>query len=145
MATHQKKHIKNNNSNKELVFKSDEYSEEYAEIISARGDARFDIKFVTSGISGIARAKGSIIKGPKKQRLAKGDIVLIQSDGSTNDEKYYIIHKYSPEDVKRLRKSGELAQIKTQSNIGATVAFEGDTIARAQEEVVIDDDFIANL
>ena len=94
-----------------------------------------------------AKLRGTLVKGPKKKLVKTGDYVLIQEDNSTTaDDKYYIIHVYSPDDIKRLRKAGELAQIKeADATEKVTVAFEGDIIVKEKEEVEIDDDFISNL
>ena len=85
MATHQKKHIKNTGENKKLVMKNDD--EEYAEVLNAKGDARFEVKIISNGYTVIAKIRGALIKGPSKQRIEKGSIVLLQSDKATYDEK----------------------------------------------------------
>jgi len=113
MATHQKKHQKNvkyKNKNNELIIKSDD-TEEYAKVTGSKGDFRFEVEVLPEGKLLIAKIKGALIKGPGKQRIEKGNLVLIQKDSTfTYDDKYYIIHKYNENDEEKLKKSGELNQ-----------------------------------
>ena len=64
----------------------------------------FEVKLIHNNALTIAKARGSLIKGPRKQRLLKDDYVLLQKDLSTDYDKYFIIHKYSIDDVKKLKK-----------------------------------------
>jgi hypothetical protein len=142
--THQSKNKKFTGSY-ELQYRKE--GEEYATINGDKGCARFEVTLYTTSQVTIAKARGAIIHGPKKQRLSKGDMVLLQHDDcTTSSEKYYILHKYSPDDVKRLHKAGELIQIKeTKEENKVTVAFENDVVVKKQEVVELDEDFIANL
>lgn len=142
MATHIKKHIKRSKFSNELRFKKESEGEDYAEIISEKGDARFECKLLDGSIV-ISKAKGSISRGPKKEKLSKNDFVLLQKDECTSQKKFYLIHKYSPEDKKKLAKMGELTQIKESEDV--MVAFEDDIVDAKINEVVIDDDFIASI
>jgi hypothetical protein len=72
------------------------------------------------------------------------DFVLLQLDECTSVKKYYLIHKYSPEDKKSLKKMGELAQFVDKEEKQEDVVFETDIIDEI-DNVVIDDDFIANI
>ena len=145
MSTHQKKHTKNTGS-RELIYRSEKDGEYYAYVTKSNGDARFEVTNHSTNVQAIAKARGCLISGPKKKRIEKGQLVLIQEDSASSRDKYYIVHVYSPDDIKRLRKAGELAQIKEADDDGAvTVVFEGDCVAKAAEVVDIDDDFIANL
>jgi hypothetical protein len=143
MATHQKKHIKQSKFKKELRFRNEHDDEEYATIISEKGDARFECRLLDGSIA-IAKAKGSLSRGPKKERLLIDDFVLLQLDECTSVKKYYLIHKYSPEDKKSLKKMGELAQFVDKEEKQEDVVFETDIIDEI-DNVVIDDDFIANI
>jgi initiation factor 1A len=146
MSTHQKKHIKNQGT-RELVYRNVAMKEFYAIINSNKGDARFEVTVVENNQTVMAKARGAIIKGPNKKRLEKGDMVLIQQDESNSSgDKYFVLHKYTPDDVKQLRRSGELAQVReVEADETTTVAFENEVVAAKKEEIVIDDDFIANL
>ncbi len=146
MSTHQKKHIKNTGS-QELIYRSEKDGEHYAYVGNPKGSARFEVTIHSTNVQAIAKARGTLTKGPHKKRIEKGNLVLVQEDGSsTAEDKFYIIHVYSADDIKRLRKAGELAQIKeADAEDRVTVAFEGDVIVKKNEEIEIDDDFIANL
>lgn len=147
MATHTKKHIKRRGhiANNELILKSDKDSEFYGEIINPKGDTRFEVQLLDKRLV-VAKARGSIISGPKKQRLNKNDMVLLQFDpNTTTGDKYYIIHKYSQDDIKRLRKSGELATIKDDEDVNNNIVFEHDIIEDNEDVVQVNDDFIDNI
>jgi initiation factor 1A len=145
MATHQKKHIKNTGGSKELVFKSND-NEEYGEILNAKGDARFEVKLISNGFTVIAKIRGALIKGPNKQKVDKGSVVLLQKDMATYDEKYYIIHKYTKDNVKSLKKLGELATyILVEEDDNNNVVFEDDVENKTLDEIDIDDNFIAGI
>jgi hypothetical protein len=143
--THQYKHKKNTSSNKELQYR--QTGEEYAIINSDRGNSLFEVTLYATNQIVMAKARGSLIRGPRKQRLEKNNFVLlVQDDATSSGNKYYIIHKYSQDDVKRLRKAGELTQVKeSEETDKITVAFENDVITKKHEEIEIDDDFISNI
>jgi hypothetical protein len=142
--THKSKHNKNTSSI-ELQYRQE--SEEYAIINGDKGNARFEVTLYATNQVVMAKARGSLIHGPKKQRLEKGAMVLLQhDDNTTGSDKYFILLKYSADEVKRLRKAGELTQIKeADQEEKVTIAFENDFIIKKHEEIQIDDDFIANL
>jgi len=142
MATHQKKHIKNT-STKELVIKNND--EEYAEVLNAKGDARFEVKLISNSFTVIAKIRGALIKGPNKQRIEKGSIVLLQKDMATYDEKYYIIHKYTKDHIKSLKKSGELATYTLPEENTDNVVFDDDVENKQLEQLEFDDEFISNI
>jgi hypothetical protein len=147
MATHQKKHIKNTGSC-ELIYRCEKDGEHYAVVEAPTGDVRFKVTIHSTNVEAYAKACGSLIKGPKKKRIEKGNLVLLQKDGSnTGEDKYYIIHVYSQDDVKRLRKAGELAQIKEADDAEkVTVAFANEVICdKKYDQVEIDDDFISGI
>jgi hypothetical protein len=142
MATHQKKHVQKSKFNKELRFKQND--EEYGTIIGEKGDARFECKLLDGSIV-IAKAKGSLSRGPKKERLLMDDFVLLQLDSCTSTKKYYLVHKYSPEDKKKLNKMNKLTQF-TEEKVEEDVVFADDVVDEDKiNELVIDDDFIANI
>jgi hypothetical protein len=145
MATHQKKHVQKSRFKNELRFKKEKEGEDYATIIGEKGDARFECKML-DGSTVIAKAKGSISRGPKKERLILDDFVLLQLDGCTSAKKYYLVHKYSPEDKKSLKKMGELSQYVDKDEKQEDVVFETENVDEDKvDEIVIDDDFIANI
>ena len=142
MATHQKKHIKHTGNTKELLTKED--SEEYGEIISSKGDFRYEIKISSTNAVVIGKLRGSLIKGPSRTRIEKGDIVLCQVDKTNYNFKYYISHKYSKDHIKGLKKMGELV-VYVDNDINSNVIFDNDIELKEQEIAEINDDFIAGI
>jgi translation initiation factor IF-1 len=148
MATHQKKHIKNIHTNRELIISSKTDLETYGQVLSAKGDARFEVKLIHNNLLIIAKTRGSLIKGPQKKRIDKDDYVLIQQDSLATDGKYYIIHKYSKEDIKKLKRLGELNTINDISDSddeNKTKILIEDDIIENKSTIEINDDFIANI
>jgi len=152
MATHTKKHIKHV-YDRELIICNGQKDEYYAYVIEAKGNARFEVKILKSSLVIIAKASGRIIKGPNKQKIMKNDYVLLQKDLSSSEDKYYIIHKYTQDDIKKLKKSNELIILNNslnddnESTLERTVTnilFEGDDKEIIQT-VEIDDDYISNI
>lgn len=146
MATHQKKHVQNRGTiTKELIIRDESLGEKYAEVVRPSGDCRFVCRLLDSSTTN-AVLIGRLIKGPKKQRINIGDFVLIQAlECHTEKEKYYIIHKYTPEEKKKLTKNGELAQVKTSEDTGTVVVMESEVSNISVAETPIDDDFIDNI
>jgi initiation factor 1A len=146
MATHQKKHVQKRGTNtKELITRDESLGEKYAEVVRPTGDCRFDCQFIDGSTTNAVLA-GRLVKGPNKQRIASGDFVLLQAiDCHTEKEKYYIIHKYSPDEKKKLAKNGELTQVRTSEEAGTTVMMEGEVTTKAVAETEIDDDFIDSI
>lgn len=145
MATHRKNHEKNKGTN-ELVFKGE--NQQYADVIEPRGDARFFCQPL-QGSPVLAKLVGSLIKGPKKKYVAKGDFVLLQKDTNTTEkEAYYIVHKYSEEERKNLKKQGELKIInivKKEDKEKNTTIIIGDDDGVKEEEGEVDEVFLNDL
>lgn len=142
--THQKKHIKRKNN--DFILKIENENQEYAEVIRAKGSSRFEVRVIKNNEIINAKLRGSLSHGPGKQRIEKNNYVLIHLDKTTTDnDKYYIIHKYSSEDIKKLHKMGELAQIKINNEDEDDDFFETDIISKKLDEIVINEDFINNI
>ncbi len=143
--THQKKHNKRtgSNANSELVYANKDEGQEYAEIVGPKGNCRFEARIISTGVTVNAPLRGNLTHGKTKQFIAKDDIVLLVPNVGDG---YIIDLKYRPEEVKVLRKAGELTQIveSTQTS-GVTVAFGNEAVAARRENIEIDDDVIANL
>ena len=141
MATHQKKHIQIKGT-KELVIRDEKTGEEYAEVLNPLGDCRFECQLL-NGEKVIASLRGSLVKGPKKQFIKKEDFVLLQI---TEDKTYYIIHKYSPDDKKKLARQGELNTVSNTSEGGTKITMASDIGgAKIIHDDDIDDVFIDNI
>ena len=149
MATHVKRHIKKTHtgSNKALQYRDEGLEEEYATIGNPKGGAQFECTILSTNVSTIATARGCLCSGPKKKRINRGDLVLIQKDEcTTTKDKYYIIHVYSADDVKQLRKAGELAQINEDDEQKVAVVFQGDVVVQQKNDnIEIDDEFMSGL
>ncbi len=145
MATHQKKHNKRVGHTKELQLKQQD--EVYGEIINEKGDLRFEVKLIINNALTIAKARRAIAFGPNKTRICKGDTVLLQLDDSTTSkDRYYIIHKYTSDETKQLKKMGELVTIvKQEETINTNIAFEEDAATLANNTLLVDDDFISDI
>ena len=141
--THTKKHTKNINKH-EFITADPSEGELYANIKKALGDGRFEIEFLKTGKIVIAKLRGALIKGPRKQRVEVTNIVLIDN-GSLG--MYYIMLKYSDEEVKKLNKMGELVSFKQKtSNVENTAfLFEGDAVDDDANQVEINDEFIMGI
>jgi hypothetical protein len=145
MATHQKKHTKRVGHTKELQLKQE--GEEYGEVINEKGDLRFEIKLIINNALTIAKARRAIAFGPNKTRISKGDTVLLQLDDSTTcKDRYYIIHKYTADETKQLKKMGELVTIvKQEETVNTNIAFEEDAATLTNNTLLVDDDFISDI
>lgn len=142
--THTKKHNKQRTGFKsELAYADKADGQEYAEIIAPKGNCRFEARIISTGVTVNVPIRGKLSHGRTKQLIAKEDIVLLVPDVGDG---YIIELKYKPEEVKTLRKAGEITQIvqSTQSS-GVTVAFGNEAIAAKKDNIEIDDDVIANL
>lgn len=141
--THKKKHVKKRIN--EFVIRLGAEQQEYAEVIIAKGSGRFEVKLIKNNEIINVKMRGALAKGPLKQRIEKKDIVLLHPDTSTTENnKFYIIHKYSNDDIKRLQKMGELQQFDMDTD-KVIVIYEDDVLQKKIENIKIDDNFIDNI
>lgn len=103
-----KKGKKNRNfdDKKQLVKKDPDESQEYAQVVNAKGNGRFELTCCDGG-----KTRMGTICGTMRKRIwiNRSDLVLISLwDGMTDDTKCSIIHKYTEDEAKRLQKEGEL-------------------------------------
>ncbi len=115
--THLRKHIKRRGFKEKEFIKKEDNTEEYAEVIGAEGETRFKCQLL-NGEQTIVKLKGSLKKGPHKQYVKKGDAVLVQKVLSADpaEEKYQIINRFTPDEKKKLIKSGEWKEFKINTN-----------------------------
>ena len=138
--THIKKHIQNKGIT-ELIYKQGK--EEYAYIETSNGGSppRFVCRTLMEK-QVTAYLKGSLVKGPGKKRVDKGDLVLLEKDPTTTEkDKYVIIWKYSEEEKKKLTKMGELKQINIMKDSAggggdAHIQFEGEEKKNDDDEEI---------
>mmetsp|Transcript_14245 Transcript_14245/g.32789 ORF Transcript_14245/g.32789 Transcript_14245/m.32789 type:complete len:143 (-) Transcript_14245:929-1357(-) len=94
----------NSKEKKELLFK--EEFQEYGQIIKMLGNGRCDT-YCFDGVRRLCHIRG---KMRKKVWINTGDIVLV-SLRNFQDNKGDIIHKYSPDESRKLRAFGELPMV----------------------------------
>ena len=91
---------------KNLLKKDPEDSQEYGQIINAKGNGRFELKCCDGG-----KVRLGIVCGKMRKRVwvNRGDLVLFcKWEGMSDDTKCSIIHKYSEDEARRLLKEGDL-------------------------------------
>ena len=106
-----KKGKKNKNEfqeKKQLIKKDPAEFQEYAQVVSAKGNWRFELKCCDGGTTRLGIIRGSM---RKRVWVNRSDLVLIcKWEGMTDDTKCSIIHKYSEDEARRLHKEGELPE-----------------------------------
>ena len=96
-------------SKRELIFKED--MEEYAKIVKALGDRKIMVMLPDH-----SENQASIPGRFKKRcRMNIGDVILV-SRREYQDSKLDVIHKYNPDEVKRLVKMNELPEFFVTDN-----------------------------
>lgn len=109
-----KKNSKTNRNNvvvaRPLLYKQ-EGQEEYAMVLKMLGDRRVRA-YCYDGTERLCRIRGSM---RKKVWIAPNDIVLVSLRDFTEDCAD-IIHKYNSDEVKKLKKKGELIDLGAASN-----------------------------
>tara|TARA_Y100001958_G_C21237035_1_gene563722 strand:+ start:1741 stop:2226 length:486 start_codon:yes stop_codon:yes gene_type:complete len=99
-----KKGKKNNFYDSKLIYKDPKEDQEYAKIIRAMGNGRFELECFDG------KNRIGIIAGNMRKRkwINKDDIILFSKwEFSSDDNKCSIIHKYSEDEVKKLEKENE--------------------------------------
>ena len=106
-----KKGKKNKNEfqeKKQLIKRDPEELQEYAQVVSAKGNGRFELKCCDGGTTRLGIIRGSM---RKRVWVNRSDLVLIcKWEDMTDDTKCSIIHKYSEDEARRLHKEGELPE-----------------------------------
>jgi translation initiation factor 1A len=80
--------------------------EEYAQVIGAKGNGRFELMCCDGG-----KVRLGVVCGKMRKRvwINRGDLVLIcKWEDMSDDTKCSIVHKYPESDAKRLLKDGDL-------------------------------------
>ncbi len=138
--THQTKHVqRSGKNNRELIYADSGANEMYGEVIQALGDCRFRVKIISNNQEVVARVRGALKLGkkkPNKQHIYPKSIVLILKDIET----YHIMHSYTDEHVKQLKKSGEITEPVEITDINQVI-FDDEEVG-ANNEVIINLDDI---
>lgn len=95
---------------RELIFKDD--SQMYAIVQKAVGDRRFVVK-CDDNKERVCKLRGSM---KRSEWVCVNDILLLSSRGELNETKADVLLRYTPHDVKLLKKYGELDFLETTSN-----------------------------
>ena len=123
---------------RELIIKGE--MEEYAQVLKIMGDGRFECQ-CCDGVKRKAHVRG---KMRKKIWIVNGDVVLVSLREFEND-KCDIVAKYTEEEVKKLKKAGEIPDSivlpnnddKKQENDGDIIFEDVKTTEKEQDK----DDF----
>jgi hypothetical protein len=138
--THAKKHTQSRGDSR-LIRQDPKSGTIYGFAGAARGNCSFDVTLTSTGQKTFASISGRLIKGPHKKRISTGMTVLLQKDSSSSQDKYYIIHVYTDDDVRTLRKEGELPLLTDDVvfDDGSNTVSNFDDLPPEEEEPDIDD------
>ena len=128
--THQK-HRDNKRDIKPSQLQFPQDDEVYALVIKV-GAPHCTIKLINTNEEKQASIKGSLKKG-KNNRIFNGDIVIAQPNIG-KDQPYIIIHKYQSDEVRELKKQGEIKELP-KSTEPFSITYDN------QDDVFNDDDF----
>lgn len=106
---------------RELEFKGE--MEEYGQVTKLLGDGRFECQCV-DGVKRVAHVRG---KMRKRVWIANGDVILVSLREFEND-KCDVISKYNEDEVRKLKKEGEIPESIILPNEGDKVEGENDDI-----------------
>jgi initiation factor 1A len=130
--THQKRHDKNNKRDiKPSQFRFTKDDEKYA-LVTKVGAPHCTIQLINTNEEKQASIKGSLKKG-KNNRIFNGDIVIAQPNIG-KDQPYIIIHKYQSDEVRELKKHGEIKELP-KSTEPFSITYDN------HDDVFNDDDF----
>jgi translation initiation factor IF-1 len=116
-----------------------EGNENYAIAKMPAGNSQFRVIPTETGQEVTATIRGSLRRG-KNNKVIPGKLVLLQLDESSTKEKWFITHVYSEDDVKRLRKSGEIVDIKEKEVSNVVFVDDSAPIAASNQESDDEDD-----
>lgn len=123
-----KKHIKNRNyknNTRELELGTNDGTTHVAMVADLLGDARFNV-ICKDKSTKQAKARGKIIRGPRKKLIKKNDYVLIEEDTNSTNDKYYIVHVYTQDEIKMLCKLDDKFNFNDNYNEETSVIFDED-------------------
>ena len=128
---------KRSNFNTGLITK--EGNEIYAIAKLAAGNSQYRVVRTETGQEVTATIRGSLRRG-KDNKVIPGKLVLLQPDESSTKEKWFITHVYSEDNVKRLRKSGEIVDIKEKEVSNVVFVDESAPVVSNNQESDDEDD-----
>ncbi len=133
--THQKSHNKQSGKKiREIIYAEKNSDEMYGEVIQALGQCRFKIKLLLTNQEIVAKVRGALKLGkrkPNKQHIYPKSTVLLLKDG----EHYHIMHCYSDDHLKQLKKAGEITENINITDIN-NVIFEDEEVTKSNDIVI---------
>jgi len=129
------KKVKNNApEERRKIMDKDEDEQEYARVTKSFGGGRFRVKITMSGKEVLAKLRGSMRGGKRKRKnfVAVDSVVLVSTRGF-QDNVVDIIHVYDHDEVRQLKKSGNLVEVDD-----STLRLEDETIGDEKDNCVFD-------
>ena len=114
----------------------------YARAHLPAGNSQFRVFMTETGQEITAKIRGLLRTG-KNNKVVSGKLVLLQRDESTTREKWFIVYIYSDNEIKQLRKLGEIVDVKEKEV--SNVVFVDDSVPNAasnEESDGDDEDFV---
>jgi len=97
--------FKGKTDKREFILCDDE--QEYALVLNVLGDCRFLVKLLHSGQEIIGHVRGNMRSKNRSSWVRKDDIVIV-SKRDFQADKVEIVHKYLPDEVRKLVKMGHI-------------------------------------
>ena len=114
---------------KELLFK-DRDGQSYAVVTVMLGNGRLQARCEDSQVR-LCKIRGSM---RRSEWISVGDVILVALR-EFQDEKADVLHRYMHEDVRRLRRLGELGMLRLDEDVVVEATFD-----EGEDLVVFDDD-----
>jgi translation initiation factor IF-1 len=130
----------NSQPNTELIKKGDEA---YARAHLPAGNGQYRVYITETGQEVIAKIRGSLKTG-KNNKISPGRLVLLQPDYSSTQQKWFIIYVYSEDNIKFLRKSGEVVDVKEKEVSNVVFVDDSAPITASNDESDGDDEDFVN-
>lgn len=108
--------------------------QEYGLAKKALGNRRF-IVYCYDGKERICKIRGSMRRGRQNRVNIDDHVLVCLRDFDVKDEKGDIIHRYNPDEVRKLKKDGELEEIKTRDGVVAVHSDDDDDIGFEFDEI----------
>ena len=141
------KKVSDINDSRPLSLKDISQLQEYAQIVKAYGNGRFETNCF-DGKTRLAHARGSLKK--KKIFVKAGDVVLI-SLREFEDNKCDVLHVYNVKEIKDLKKLGEIPANISEDTLEKTIEddgfdfIEGDEDEKEEEKIENLDDIFDSI
>jgi len=135
------KKVSDINDSRPLSLKDISQMQEYAQIVKAYGNGRFEANCF-DGKTRLAHARGSLKK--KKIFVKANDVVLI-SLREFEDNKCDVLHVYNVKEIKDLKKLGEIPANISEDALEKTIEDDGFDFIEGDDEDEKEEEKIENL